>query len=156
MAKCTWAAVKGNRRPHTASSSVANSDQATAKVTRWPWLPKERILFTGDLCVNWGFGNNVADADADYDNWLRALDTMASMNPAIVVVGDGDLGGAQVLSAQKAYLGDMLGQVRKGVKAGKTADQLATEINLMRHKIGADKERNVSSVRAMYGKVARP
>ena len=50
----------------------------------------------------------------------------------------------------------MLGQVRKGVKAGKTADQLATEINLMRHKIGADKECNASSVRAMYAKVARP
>jgi glyoxylase-like metal-dependent hydrolase (beta-lactamase superfamily II) len=29
------------------------------------WLPKERILFTGDLCVNKRPGNNVADPDAD-------------------------------------------------------------------------------------------
>jgi cyclase len=119
------------------------------------WLPKERILFTGDLCVNWKFGNNVADADADHDNWLRALDTMASMKPATVVVGHGDLGSAPVLAAQKAYLGDMLDQVRKGVKAGKTADQLASGINLTQHKIGADKERNAASVRAIYAKVAR-
>ena len=120
------------------------------------WLPKERILFTGDLCVNWAIGNNMADADADHDNWLRALDTMASMNPATVVVGHGELGAGPVLSTQKAYLGDMLSQVRKGVKAGKTADQLAMEIDLRRHKIGTDKERNAASVRAIYKKVARP
>ena len=119
------------------------------------WLPKERILFTGDLCVNWGFGNNVADADADYDNWLRALDTMVSMNPGTVVVGHGELGATPALSAQKAYLADMLDQVRKGVRAGKTADQVAAETNLTRHKIGGDKDRNAASVKAMYGKVAR-
>ena len=28
------------------------------------FLPNERILFTGDLCVNWRFGNNVGDRDA--------------------------------------------------------------------------------------------
>lgn len=117
------------------------------------WLPKERILFTGDLCVNWGFGNNVADPDADHDNWLRALDMMASMEPKAVVVGHGDLGPAQVLAAQKAYLADMLEQVRKGVQEGKSADRLVSEIDLTRHKIGSDKERNAASVRAVYRKL---
>lgn len=83
------------------------------------WLPKERIVFTGDLCVNWGSGNNVADADADHDNWLRALDTMAAMGPKTVVVGHGEPGPMGLLAAQKFYLADMLDQVRKGVGAGK-------------------------------------
>src|SRR5256712_43645 len=38
------------------------------------YLPKQKILVTGDLCVNWTWGNNVADPDADHDNWIRALD----------------------------------------------------------------------------------
>ena len=37
------------------------------------YLPNEQILFTGDLVVNWKFGNNVADADADLPNWSRLL-----------------------------------------------------------------------------------
>jgi cyclase len=118
------------------------------------WLPKERIVFTGDLCVNWGSGNNVADADADHDNWLRALDTMAAMGPKTVVVGHGEPGPVGLLAAQKAYLADMLDQVRKGVGEGKSADQLVSEIDLTRHKIGSDKERNAVSVRAVYHKLA--
>ena len=118
------------------------------------WLPKEKILFTGDLCVNWKYGNNVADADADYDNWLRALDTMAKMGPKTVVVGHGELGGVAVFGAQKAYLSDMVSQVRKGVKAGKSADQLAKSIDLTKHPIGSDAERNAASIRAVHRKVS--
>jgi glyoxylase-like metal-dependent hydrolase (beta-lactamase superfamily II) len=36
-------------------------------------LPKEGILFTGDLCVNWRFGNNVGDRDADHQHWVQML-----------------------------------------------------------------------------------
>lgn len=118
------------------------------------WLPKEKILFTGDMCVNWGFGNNVADVDADHDNWIRALDKMAAMPVQTLVVGHGELGGIPQLKAQKAYLADMLDQVRKGVKAGKNGDQLAASIDLTKHKIGVDKERNAASIKAMYKKVA--
>ena len=42
------------------------------------YLPKEKILVTGDLFVNGNpWGNNVGDRDVDYDGWLQALDTMA-------------------------------------------------------------------------------
>lgn len=35
------------------------------------YLPREKILVTGDLCVNGNpWGNNVADANADY-KWLN-------------------------------------------------------------------------------------
>jgi hypothetical protein len=79
---------------------------------------------------------------------------MAAMEPKTVVVGHGDLGPAHVLAAQKAYLADMLEQVRKGVQEGKSADRLVSEIDLTRHKIGSDKERNEASVRAVYRKLA--
>lgn len=118
------------------------------------WLPKEKILFTGDLCVNWAYGNNVADADADHDNWIRALDKMAALKPSTVVVGHGQLGTAAVITPQKAYLSAMINHVRNGIKAGKSADQVAAEANLTNHPIGADKDRNAASVKAMYKKLS--
>ncbi len=121
------------------------------------FLPKERILFTGDLCVNWNMGNNVADADADHDNWLRALDRMAAANPATVVVGHGELGsGTGVLRAQHAYLSAMIDMVRQGIGEGKSADEVAEAgkaVLAARHKIGADQERNAASLRAIYRKL---
>ena len=41
------------------------------------YLPKEKILVTGDLCVNWTSGNNTGDRDADPDNWVKVLDLLA-------------------------------------------------------------------------------
>ncbi len=118
------------------------------------WLPKERILFTGDMCVNWNSGNNVADADADHDNWLRALDRMAALNPATVVVGHGTLGTASDLRVQHAYLADMVDTVRAGIAVSKTEEQIA-QSDLTRHKIGAQKDRNAASLKAVYRKLTK-
>ena len=118
------------------------------------WLPKEKILFTGDLCVNWGLGNNAADADADHDHWLRALDRMAALVPSTVVVGHGTLGGITDLRVQHAYMADMVDTVRRGIAAGETEEQIA-QTDLTRHKIGADKARNIASLKAVYQRLKK-
>lgn len=52
------------------------------------FLPKEKILVTGDLFVNGNpWGNNVADPHANYDRWLSVLDTMAAWDVSSVVPG---------------------------------------------------------------------
>ena len=85
------------------------------------FLPKEKILVTGDLCVNGNpWGNNVADANADYDKWIGVLDTMAGWDVKIVVPGHGDPGTVETLKQQRSYLKDMLDKVRQGIKAGKS------------------------------------
>jgi cyclase len=116
------------------------------------WLPKERILFTGDMVVNWGSGNNAADIDADHDHWLQALNKMAALSPSIVVVGHGTLGGPADLRAQHAYLADMVDTVRQGIAAGKSEDEIA-QTDLTRHTIGAEKDRNIASLKAVYRKL---
>jgi glyoxylase-like metal-dependent hydrolase (beta-lactamase superfamily II) len=116
------------------------------------YLPKEKILVTGDLCVNWTSGNNVGDRDADHDNWIRALDKLAQWDAKIVVPGHGRPGTVDTLRGQRAYLSDMVEQVRAGIKASKTADQLAKELDLSRHQpFGAGSSAN--SVRAVYRKL---
>ena len=80
---------------HTAGDAVA-------------WLPKERILFTGDLCVNQRPGTMWRDPDADPDGWLRALDALSLYDPVRVVPGHGAIGGKDALAGQRAYLDAMI------------------------------------------------
>jgi len=117
------------------------------------WLPKERILFTGDLCVN-SPGNNLADADADPDNWLRALDSLRQYGVARVVPGHGGEGDARTLDGQRAYLADMIQGIRDGTAQGKSADDLARGLDLSSHKPwGENAERNQVSIRAVYARL---
>jgi glyoxylase-like metal-dependent hydrolase (beta-lactamase superfamily II) len=118
------------------------------------YLPKEKILVTGDLCVTWSSGNNVADADADHDHWVRALDQMSQWDVKTVIPGHGTPAGPEALRAQSAYLSDMISQVRRGKSAGKSAEQLAAGIDLSKHgNLAADKQANATSIRAMYRKL---
>jgi glyoxylase-like metal-dependent hydrolase (beta-lactamase superfamily II) len=119
------------------------------------YLPKEKILVTGDLCVNGNpWGNNVADPNVEYDKWLNVLDTLASWNIKTVVPGHGELGTVQTLKNQRAYLADMLTQVRRGIEAGKSKEQLVKEIDLSRHPVyGQNKVSSERSIRAIYDKL---
>ena len=114
------------------------------------YLPKEKILASGDLCVNWTWGNNVGDPDANYDNWIRVLDNLAQWDIRTLVPGHGSLGTAATLRAQRAYLADMQAQVKAGLKAGRMPEQMAKEIDLSKHgSFGANAEQNAGSIRAM-------
>lgn len=115
------------------------------------YLPRQKIVATGDLCVTWGIGNNVGDPNNDYAGWVNALDRMASWNLTTVVPGHGVVSGPAALEAQKADLAGMRDQVQAGIRAGKTADQLATELDLRRYGfIASDAKANAASIRAMY------
>lgn len=121
---------------HTAGDGVA-------------YLPKEKILVTGDLFVNGNpWGNNVADANANYDKWLDVLQSMAAWNVEIVVPGHGDLATTENLRQQRLYLQDMLAQVRKGIEAGKSKQYLIKEIDLSKHPVYG---KNIVSIKRSIG-----
>lgn len=119
------------------------------------FLPKEKILATGDLCVNGNpWGNNVADAHVNYDLWLNVLDTLASWDISTVIPGHGDPGPTEILNQQRDYLADMLSQVRQGIQSGKSKETLVNEIDLSRHPVrGQNKTSNTRSIKAMYDKL---
>jgi len=116
-------------------------------------LPKEGILFTGDLCVNWRFGNNVGDRDADHPHWVQVLNDLAGWNVKTVVPGHGGVGTVETLRAQSAFLDDLWKQVTAGKRAGKTADQLVKEVDLSKHgDFAADAQQNQSAIRQVFRK----
>ena len=117
------------------------------------YLPKEGILFTGDLCVNWRFGNNVGDRDADHQHWVQVLNDMATWSVKTVVPGHGGVGTVATLKAQSAFIDDLWKQVSAGKKAGKTVDDLVKEIDLSKHgDFAADAQQTQSAIRAVYRK----
>jgi glyoxylase-like metal-dependent hydrolase (beta-lactamase superfamily II) len=116
-------------------------------------LAREGILFTGDLCVNWTQGNNVADRDADIPNWAKILLDMAAWTVTIVVPGHGEVGTTATLRGQSAFLSDLWTKVSAGKKAGKTVDELVKEIDLSNNgNWAATPAQNASAIRAAYRK----
>jgi len=117
------------------------------------YLPKEEILFTGDLCVNWKAGNNVGDRDADHPHWVEVLNDLATWKVKTVIPGHGDPGTVATLKAQSAFLNDLWTQVAAGKKAGKTVEQLLKEVDLSKNgDFAADAQQNQSAIRQVFRK----
>ena len=72
------------------------------------WLPKEKILFTGDICVN-GPYNYVGDGDVG--KWVTTLDAAKKLGAQIVCTGHGPRSTGAVLDDQQAFFKALRGQV---------------------------------------------
>jgi cyclase len=80
------------------------------------WLPRERILCTGDAAVN-GPRNKLLDANIA--NWPKVLDKAFALKPLHVLPGHGDAGGAEILFGQQMFLRDLYQEVKIEADAGK-------------------------------------
>ena len=76
------------------------------------FLPKQRILFGGDVVVH-RFFPIMPDADANGGNWIKMLERMEKMNPAIVVPGHGEVGDATLITQMREYLGFVRDRVQQ-------------------------------------------
>jgi glyoxylase-like metal-dependent hydrolase (beta-lactamase superfamily II) len=74
------------------------------------WLPREKILFTGDACVN-GAYNYVADGDTA--QWVNTLEAAKKLGATIVCPGHGPRGAATVLEDQQVFFIELRKQVKK-------------------------------------------
>jgi glyoxylase-like metal-dependent hydrolase (beta-lactamase superfamily II) len=96
------------------------------------WLPHERILFTGDLAEERMFPIfpwfPPDDAHIDGARWAQILTELVSWNPAIVVPGHGDIGGAEIISAVRDYMVDLGKRVAAERQSGKSAEAIVTSL----------------------------
>jgi glyoxylase-like metal-dependent hydrolase (beta-lactamase superfamily II) len=72
------------------------------------WLPKEKILFTGDVCVN-GPYNFVGDGDIG--KWIATLEAAKKLGATKVCTGHGPRSVASVLDDQQAFFKVLQDQV---------------------------------------------
>jgi glyoxylase-like metal-dependent hydrolase (beta-lactamase superfamily II) len=83
------------------------------------WLPHEKILFTGDGCVN-GPYNYVGDGDTG--EWVKTLEAAKKLGARTVCPGHGPKGTGEVLDDQQAYFVELRKQVR--AVAGKKPEEV--------------------------------
>jgi cyclase len=79
----------------------------------WAWLPKEKILFTGDACVNGPY--NFA-GDGNIEQWIKTLDGAKKLGAKIVCPGHGPIGTAETLEDQQTFFVELRKQVKKVVR----------------------------------------
>ncbi|MFA6543416.1 MAG: MBL fold metallo-hydrolase, partial [Limisphaerales bacterium] len=98
----------------------------------WAWLPGERVLFTGDACVNGPY--NYA-GDGNIHEWVRTLDRAIALKPLKVCPAHGPSGGPEVLANQQTYFKSLLAEVKKLKDAGKTAAEAQAAIDTIKESL---------------------
>src|SRR6516162_3100725 len=94
------------------------------------FLPKERIVATGDLMES----RLAYMGDAYFDEWVATLDALKKLDFATVLPGHGTpFGGTTLISAFQAYLTDFVKQGTTLKKQGVSADDAAKKIDLTAH-----------------------
>ncbi len=79
----------------------------------YAWLPKEKILFTGDACVNGPF-NYMGDGDSA--QWIKTLEAVKKLGAQTICPGHGPVGSGELLADQRTYFVELRGLVKPYVR----------------------------------------
>jgi glyoxylase-like metal-dependent hydrolase (beta-lactamase superfamily II) len=87
------------------------------------YLPKEKVLCTGDAAVNgpWNF-----TGDANIGNWPDVLRKAQKLDIAHVLPGHGGPGGKEILAGQIQFFVELRKAVEQAVKQGKKLEDIVT------------------------------
>ncbi|MCX4906895.1 MBL fold metallo-hydrolase [Streptomyces sp. NBC_00878] len=111
------------------------------------WLPRERVLFTGDLVMS---GVTPFCPMGSVAGSLRALAVLRSLGAHTVIPGHGPVRGPEVLDAAEGYLQLVRRLAREGTAAGITPLQAARAADLGPYGEWVDAERLVPNLHRAY------
>lgn len=94
------------------------------------WLPKDRILFSGDLVE---FDATPYAGDAYFSDWPATLDALSALNPAKLVPGRGAAlktpdEVAAGLAGTRAFVSELYAAVRRGAAAGRDLKSIYRDV----------------------------
>ena len=96
------------------------------------YLPKERIVCTGDLMES----QPAYMGNAFFDEWIATLDALKKLDFDTVLPGHGvPFHGKSLITAYQNYLKDLMTQVANFRKQGLSAEQTAQRVDLTSHKV---------------------
>ena len=91
------------------------------------YLPKHKILCTGDACVNGAF-NFMGHANSG--SWVKCLEGMEKLEIDLVCPGHGKVARKDLLATQKRYFVELRAAVKKGIDAKQTPDAIAESLDM--------------------------
>ncbi len=89
------------------------------------WLPNEKILFTGDACVN-GPYNYVGDGDTE--QWIKTMEAARKLGAKTICPGHGPIATGELLEDQQKYFEVLRAEVKKLVEAKKTPEEVKAAV----------------------------
>jgi len=113
------------------------------------YLPKHKILCTGDACVNGSF-NFMGHSNSA--SWIQNLTRMEKLDIDVVCPGHGKPVGKELLGKQKRYFQDLRAEVQKGIDAKKSLDEITMGLDLAWYKewTGKAAKENKDNVKHVY------
>ena len=113
------------------------------------YLPKHKILCTGDACVNGSF-NYMGHSNSA--SWVQCLEKMEKLDIKFVCPGHGAVATKGLLATQKRYFVELRDQVKKGIEAKKSLDDITAGIDMPWYKewTGKDAKENKDNVEHVY------
>ena len=127
---------------HTAGDAVA-------------WLPRQRILFTGDACVNGAFNYT---GDSNTESWITVLNAMEELDPVVIAPGHGELARRDLIGTQRRYFSELRATIKKMGDGGKTLEQIKQTIDLPFYEewTGVDVKTREENLEHVYGELFGP
>lgn len=92
------------------------------------WLPKNKILFSGDVV---SVERTPVLADARVQPWIAALKEIEDLGAPTVIPGHGPVGSGIAVRRQRAYLEDLWKVVEEGQAGGQTSHDLVPRVRTL-------------------------
>jgi cyclase len=86
------------------------------------YLPKEKVLCTGDAAVN---GPHNFTADGNIGNWPKVVRAAQGLGARYILPGHGASGGAEILDGQMRFMTELHKAVDAAIKDGKKLEEVA-------------------------------
>lgn len=91
------------------------------------YLPKHKIICTGDACVNGAF-NYMGHSNSL--SWIKNLEKAQQLDIKVICPGHGQLASKELLAKQRQWFVDLRKEVQKGIDAGKDVDDIIKSIDI--------------------------
>lgn len=91
------------------------------------WLPKQKILFTGDLVVNGPFN---FFGDSNLENWITILDDLKALDVETVCPGHGEMAGKELIRTQQDYFLQLREAVQAALDENQSLEDMLTSIRI--------------------------
>ncbi len=114
------------------------------------WLPRERVLFAGDVVLS---GCTPFNLMGSISGSLRALRRLEELRPSTVVCGHGTVCGPEVFGATRDYLRWLQALALAGHQAGLAPLELARQTDLGEFAGLLDSERIVGNLHRAYAEI---
>jgi cyclase len=90
------------------------------------YLPKHKILCTGDACVNGAFNFMGHSNSAE---WIKCLEAMEKLDIDLICPGHGKPTRKDLIAKEKRYFTELRAAVKKGIEDKKTVEQITKDLN---------------------------